>query len=495
VFDRLRMLEPALAIRGGRRDVDSDLPGLVDRSRVGSATLRIDHQAQGWQLTSLTGLRLHRFRYLEDYDGTPLTIDTYAVRQHGNYASQEFTAISDAGGAVRWNLGLSGYRERVQGDFSNGMAEPIVCILGYHYPDCDALAADFGNAYVPTKDGTHVGVNRARGANWGLSAYAAADWTASPTLTFGAGARWTRDHKRFDLDVPPVAGTLGNIYFATYFTDGYVRDAGTWSGISPRLYARWQPNTDWTIYASATQGTKAGGFGTFSLVGPRPLDDFGPVPAGTRPDDYGEEKVRSVELGVKGRLPDGLGTASFTAFNYIYDDLQANIYDIDLRSVQVINIGRVRGTGVEAEAALKFGRHVDLTIEGAWTRTEKRGYRDCTSRDCGGLGNPSLSGGAILRVHARAGAGEAYTQAEASYTGRPRRSFDDRGFGGVPACGRADVRVGYAADAGWRLEGYLRNVTNAICYGGADAGGDLSPATLWGPILARTAGLTVSRRF
>ncbi|WP_156678484.1 TonB-dependent receptor [Sphingomonas profundi] len=495
VLDLLRILAADLTIGGGRRDVDSDVPRLTDHSRVGSLTLRIDRQAGGWTLTSLTGVRAHHYRYVEDYDGTPLTIDTYRARQHGSYASQEFTATSDPARALRWNLGVSGYRERVKGRFTNAIAEPIVC-LAYGYPDCDSFTADFyGSAYTPSSDGTLVDINRARGANRGVSAYGAIDWSATATLTIGAGARWTHDRKRFDLDVPPVASSLGNVFLSTYFTDGYVRAARSWDGLSPRLYARWQPNRAWTVYASATKGTKAGGFGTFSLIGPAPLDDHGLVPAGTRPDDYGEESIRSVELGVKGRLPAGLGTAAITGFHYVYKDLQANIFDPDLRSTQVVNIGRVRGTGVEAEAALTLGAHIDLTIEGAWVHTRKTGDRDCDASDCGGLGNPTLSGGAILRVHAPAGAGEIYAQGEASYAGRARRSFDDRGFGRVPPCGRGDARAGYAADAGWRIEGYVRNVTNAVCYAGADNGGGTSPATLWGPILARTAGLTVSQRF
>ncbi len=498
VFDLLRTIAPDLAIGGGKRDVDSDLADLTDHSRVGSLTLRIDHDAGGVKLTSLTGLRAHHYRYLEDYDGTPLLIDTFGIRQRGNYASQEFTAVSQGSGALQWSAGASAYRERVTARYANRIAEAIVCGPGYGYADCDDLVADiYGGerAYVPAPDGALTDINRVRGANWGVSLYAEADWAIASTVTIGAGARFTHDHKRFDLDVPPVASTLGNIWLSTYFTDGYVRAARSWNGLSPRAYVRWRPSRDWTVYASATRGTKAGGFGTFSLVGPEPLDSHGLVPAGTRPDDYGEETVRSVELGVKGRLPAGLGTAGITAFHYIYDDLQANVFDPVLRSTQVINIGKVRGTGVEAEAALTLGGHLDLSIEGAWTRTRKTGDRACTLADCGGLGNPTLSGGAILRAHVPLGSGEAYVQGEASYAGRARRSFDDRGFARVPACGRGDVRLGYAATADWGVEAYVRNVTNALCYAGADNGGGTSPATIWGPIAARTAGLSVSRRF
>ncbi|TVV77259.1 TonB-dependent receptor [Sphingomonas solaris] len=495
VFATLASVAPDLAIGGGRRDVDSDVRAPVDATRVGSLTLRIDHVAGDWTFASLTGVRAHRYRYLEDYDGTPLTIDTYGVRQRGDYASQEFTAVS-SGGPVTWSFGVSAYRERIRSVHTNAIAETIVCGPAWGYTDCDALTADFyGTPYVPSPDGTLTDINRARGANRGVSAYGAADWQATPTLTLGAGARWTRDRKRFDLDVPPVASSLGNIFLSTYHTDGYVRAARTWDGLSPRLTLRWQPSRAWTLYASATRGTKAGGSGTFSLPGPGALDDYGPAPAGTRPDDYGEEKVRSIEAGAKGRLPAGLGTAALTVFHYIYDDLQANVFDPVTHSTQVVNIGRVYGSGVEAEATLTLGRHVDLTIEGAYIHTRKTRDRECTARDCGGLGNPALSGGAILRVHAPFRGGEAYAQGEASYAGRARRSFDDRGFGRVPACGRADMRAGYAADAGWTVEGYLRNVTDAICYAGADNGGGTSPATRWAPILARSAGMTVTRRF
>jgi iron complex outermembrane receptor protein len=498
VFDLLHTLTPDLTIGGGRRDVDSDLPGLADHSRVGSLTLRIDHDFDAVRLTSLTGVRTYRYRYLEDYDGTPLLIDAFGERSRGTYASQEFTATSRGTGPLQWSAGASAYMERVKGTFTNGIAESIVCGPGYGYDSCDDLVADLyggSRTYVPSPDGALTDINKAKSANWGLSAYGEADWSIVPTVTIGAGARFTRDHKRFDLDVPPVASTLGNIWLSTYFTDGYVRASKSWNGISPRAYIRWQPSRDWTIYASVTKGTKAGGFGTFSLVGPEPLDSLGLVPAGTKPDDYGEEAVRSAEIGAKGRLPGKLGTVAITAFHYIYDNLQANVFDPVLRSTQVINIGKVYGTGIEAETALKLGSHFDLSIEGAWTHTRKTGYRDCTLSDCGGLGNPTWSGGAILRAHAPLGAGEIYAQGEASYDGKARPSFDDRGFGRVPACERGDARIGYAASAGWGIETYVRNLTNALCYGGADSGGGTSPATLWGPIQARSAGVSVRRTF
>ena len=498
VFDQLRTLVPDLGIDGGPRDVDSDMPDLTDHSRVGSLTLRVDHDGGNVRLTSLTGLRTYRYRYREDYDGTPLLIDAYGERSHGSYASQEFMITSQTAGALQWSAGASAYAERVKGTFTNSIAESIVCGPGYGYDDCADLVADlYGGTrtYVPSANGALTDTNIAKGVNWGLSGYAEADWTIAHGLTFGAGARVTLDHKRFALDVPPDASTLGNIWLSTYYTDGYVQAAKSWSGVSPRAYVRWQPSRDWTLYASFTKGTKAGGFGTFSLVAPTPLDSFGLVPAGTRPDDYNEESVRSAEIGVKGRLPYGLGSVSITAFRYIYDNLQANVFDPVLRSTQVINIGKVYGNGVEAEAHLKLGRHLDASFDGAWTHTRKVGYRDCTLSDCGGLGNPTWSGGAILRAHEAVGSGEIYAQGEVSYTGKARPSFDDRGFGRIPTCGRADVRLGYSASARWSAEAYVRNLTNALCYSGADSGGGTSPATLWGPIEARTAGISLTRSF
>jgi iron complex outermembrane receptor protein len=497
VFDLLRTLTPDIAIGGGPRDVDSDLRRLTDHSRVGSLTFRVDHDINTVRLTSLTGLRTYRYRYLEDYDGTPLLIDAFGEHSHGTYASQEFTATSRGNGVLRWSVGVSGYFERVNATFKNSIAEAIVCGPGYGYANCGDLVADVyggSHAYVPT-DGALTDINRARSANWGLSAYGEADWSIFSTVTVGVGARFTRDHKRFDLDVPPVASTLGNIWLSTYYTDGYLRASKTWDGLSPRIYVRWQPDREWTVYASGAKGTKAGGFGTFSLIGPEPLDSLSLAPAGTRPDDYSEEAVRSAEIGVKGRLPRGLGSVAVTAFHYVYGNLQANVFDPALRSTQVINIGKVYGSGIESEAALRLGAHLDLSIEAAWTHTRKKGYRDCTLADCGGLGNPAWSGGAILRGHVPFAAGEAYVQGEASYSGRPRASFDDRDFGRIPACGRGDVRVGYAASAAWGIEGFVRNVTNALCYSGADSGGGTSPATLWGPIKARSGGVSVNRRF
>jgi iron complex outermembrane receptor protein len=56
-------------------------------------------------------------------------------------------------------------------------------------------------------------------------------------------------------------------------------------------------------------------------------------------------------------------------------------------------------------------------------------------------------------------------------------------------------RVGYEADAGWSVYGYVENVTNALYYTGAEEGGGPIPAHFIGPSRPRTFGVRMSYSF
>jgi iron complex outermembrane receptor protein len=78
-----------------------------------------------------------------------------------------------------------------------------------------------------------------------------------------------------------------------------------------------------------------------------------------------------------------------TGFHYVYSNLQAVFFDAATRTQQVINVGRVRGHAVEVQATVRPSRYFNVNGNLAYTRTVKRGDRDCTLRDCGGLPNPT----------------------------------------------------------------------------------------------------------
>ncbi|SFR77514.1 TonB-dependent receptor [Sphingomonas jatrophae] len=487
--------EPVV-VRGGPGDVDTDLIRPQDRGNVSSASLLIDADLPFATLNAISAWRRHRFFYSEDYDGTALPLGNYTQAQRGTYLSQEVRLVSPDAGAFTWSAGLSGYRETVRARFTNEAGEDAVCRAGFGYADCDALTQDlYGVGYVPASGGLLVDVNDARSRNTGLSGFADLNYRPARAIQLGAGLRYSWDRKRFTLDVLPSARTLGNIWTFPYFTEGPVRDARSWSGLTPRVYARWTPRADLSLYASVMRGYKAGGYGSFTVDAPSPIEDYGAVPAGTRPDAFAPETIWSKEAGIKGFAFDRLLSFDVTAFHYIYRNLQTVFFDTDTRTQQVINVGRVRGQGVEAALGLRLGRRFDVSGNVTWTDTKKSGDRDCTSRDCGGLLNPRWASSGIATFHQPLPLGEAYLQGEWSYQGHRRESYDWRGITRRPAYTEVNLRLGLRSDKGWELILYVQNLLDQRRYRGVENGGDLTPATVWGVTQPRNVGVDLRTRF
>lgn len=477
-----------LVIGGGRGDVDSDLTKPRELGQIWGGTMQADLDLDWATLTLLGGYRQHRFDYSEDYDGTPLLLNNYFQHQRGNYASGELRLVSPNGNRITWSAGVSGYRERIRARYVNQADESFVCRADFGYDSCEALTEDlYGIPYVPAPGGVLNDVNLDRSTNTGLSVYADANLAVTPKLQIGAGLRYTWDHKTFGIDVLPSASTLGNIDTFTYFTDGYLTAGKTWRGATPRLYTRYQFSDSLSAYASLTRGYKAGGFGSFTVSAPVPLDTYGLVPPGTRPNAFAPETIWSKEVGVKGRVGRTL-QFDVTAFHYVYRDLQSVYFDPVSRTQQVINVGRVRGYGVESSATFRPNRWFDVTGNLTYTHTEKTGDRDCSARDCGGLPNPIWASSGVATTHLPIGADEVTLAAEWTYQGRARPSFDFRGITRRAGYRAANLRLAYRAHRGWEIEFYVQNLFDAFYYKGFNDNGEVIPATSWGVAQPRNVG-------
>ena len=485
-----------VVVRGGPRDVDTDLTDPRDAGAIWGVNMQADWTFDFATLTSISAYRSHKFFYSEDYDGTPLLLGNYTQRQRGTYASQELRLVSPGGRPLTWSAGVSGYREKVRARFTNEASETAVCLAGYGYANCEDLTQDlYGTAYVPAAGGVLVDTNDARTINTGLSAYADVNYRPLPKLQVGAGLRYTWDRKQFALNVLPSDSTLGNIWTFAYYTDGFVEAAKSWQGLTPRVFVRYEPRPDLSIYASVTRGYKAGGFGSFTVDAPSPIEEYGQVPAGTRPDAFDPETVWSKEVGIKGLVLDKMLQFDLTGFHYVYSNLQTVFFDTASRTQRVINVGRVHGYGVEAQATLRPSRYFDVNGNIAYTRTVKRGDRDCTLRDCGGLANPTWASSGVATLHYPMRENEAYLSGEWSYQGKARQAYDWRGITRRHGYTTANLRLGYRSKQGWEANLYVENLFDTLYYGGAENNGDLTPANVWGVAQPRHAGLNVRWTF
>jgi iron complex outermembrane receptor protein len=496
VFDYLdAALGSQIVIGGGRDAVDTDLTDPRDDGKIYGINMQADLDLEFATLTAISAYRGHRFFYSEDYDGTPLLIGNYTQSQRGTYASQELRLVSPGGRPLTWSAGVSGYREKVRARFTNEADESAVCRAGYGYASCEDLTADlYGATYVPVPGGVLVDVNEAQSANTGLSAYGDVNYQVFKKLQLGAGLRYTWDHKKFYLDILPTESSLGNIWTFPYYTDGAIQSSRSWNGLTPRFFLRFEADRNLSIYASITRGYKAGGFGSFTVYSPAPINDYGLVPAGTRPDSFSPETIWSKEVGVKGNLFERRLRFDLTAFHYVYRNLQTVFFDTETRTQQVINVGRVLGYGIEAAATVRPNRFFDLYSNVTYTRTRKRGDRGCILEDCGGLLNPEWASSGVATAHYPLGTAEVYLSGEWTYQGRRRESFDWRGITRRRGYVDTNLRFGYRSGGTWEAEIYVQNVLDAYYYKGAENNGDLTPANVWGVAQPRNFGFNLRWR-
>lgn len=496
-----------VTMRGNGRDIDSDLGlGEDDDADIFNTGLTINIPVGSLTLTSLTGYKKHDYTYAEDFDGTPLNINDYAQDQEGEYFEQELRLVSGDEGPFSWYVGASYYNENIDVLFSQHGNEDLMCnfYLNYYgFSNCTDYFAYYGYVFTPSPDGL-LEQNRIRGRYHGWAAYIDTTYKLSEQLDFGVGLRYSDDTKNFGIWALPVSSMLGP-YFALGFTStDYLTDKQSWDAFTPRFITRWRPNDDWMFFASATRGFKSGGFGSFTIAesaltfcGPFSTSCLNLQPGDAHPNTFEPEKAWSYEVGAKG----GFGGVKLDAnvYYYTYKDLQVIVPGVG-GGIKVDNVGKVNGWGVEGSMQAPLGPNFDLMLAAAWADseiTEAQALCDGTLA-CEGQPQPTVpkfSGSAVLRFHAPVGPGEMNASAELfgqtdTYGGLLQlpEAVND-GYAELA------LRLGWRANAGWSVTGYVENLTNALYYTGVAEGGDILPAHYFGPSRPRTYGVRMTYDF
>ncbi|MDZ7627331.1 MAG: TonB-dependent receptor [Parvularculaceae bacterium] len=490
-----------LTLGGNGRDIDSDFGlGEADDSNIFSAGLELNLDAGAVTLTSLTGFKDHDYLYAEDFDGTPLRINDYRQDQSGQYFEQEVRVISDTDGPLAWYAGASYYNEEIDAVFSQGSDEEFMCQY-YFGSSCSDYFALGGYTFTPSAEGL-VESNAVRGRYHGWAGYVDATYAFNEKFDIGAGVRYSRDVKDFGIRAFTPDSELGAFFALGFTTTDFLTDKQTWDAFTPRFIARYRPNDDWLIFASATRGFKAGGFGSFTIE-PDSLPftpaglDLGPGDA--LPDPFDPEKAWSYEVGTKGALFGGRSKVDANVYYYTYKDLQSTVPGVG-GGIVVDNVGKVKGWGVEGQMDTALTDNFSLLFNGAYHNSDVTnaealcdGTLDCEGQPLSAA--PRFSGAAVLRFTAPIGKGAVRANAEAfgqtETFGGLLRLDEARNKGYIDLA----FRAGYEADAGWSIYGYVENVTNALYYTGTEEGGAPIPARFIGPSRPRTFGMRISYAF
>ncbi len=494
-----------VSLRGDGRDIDSDLGlGEQDDAEIFSAGLELNFDLGGVTLTSLTGFKDHDYEYAEDFDGTPLGINDYAQDQTGEYVEQEIRLVSDDDGPFSWYVGASYYNEEIDVLFSQRGDEDVMCayyLSYYGFSNCSDYFAYYYYTFTPSPVGL-LEQNAVRGRYHGWAGYIDTTYKFSEAFDIGVGVRYSVDTKTFGINALPVDSQLGPFFALGFTTTDFLTDKESWDAFTPRFIARYRPNDDWMIFASATRGFKAGGFGSFTIL-PETLA-FTPAgldlnPGDATPNPFAPEKAWSYEIGTKASVFGGRTKLDGNVYYYTYRDLQVVVPGVG-GGILVDNVGVVKGWGVEGSAQTAFGEYVDLLLTGAYADSEVTeaaalcdGTLACEGQPMPAV--PKFSGSAVLRLTAPLGPGAVKASAEifgqtVTYGGLLRLP-EARNDGYAELA----LRLGYQADAGWSIIGYVENVTNVLYYSGAAEGSGILPAHYFGPSRPRTFGVRMTYDF
>jgi outer membrane receptor protein involved in Fe transport len=188
-----------------------------------------------------------------------------------------------------------------------------------------------------------------------LSGFASAEAEIAPGVTIRGEGRYTRDKREID----PLFNAIQ--FAATNGTNGVPatgRGDATFKYWNWRATAQWQIQREFLLYGSAATGTNSGGFNTGAIT----AIDFA----------YGPEKNTTYEVGIKSQLFDSRLLLNVAGFRVNWEDAQLSSPPLSAGAlVNVVrNVGKIKSTGVEVEAALRVTDEFSLSFGYSNARAE-----------------------------------------------------------------------------------------------------------------------------
>ncbi len=349
--------------------------GTLDRVRGGngdfhdnestSFLLNFDYLIGDLTLTGVTGYLEYEFQQLCDCDFTGASIFDALQDERFDQFSQEIRLTSPGGQTVDYIVGAF-YQDSTL-EFEDAIRVPTNSLLR-------ALNTAF------------AGIDTSRFAEqnsemWAL--FAQATWNVSDTLRLTVGARYTEEDKDATKRqvhflggqaLPPVdpTGQTPNVLwainplFGAFNIEPYDTIEGQRSedAFTPLVTVQWDATPDLMLYATYSEGFKAGGFDIRSNAHPDPAVVNAQNVLASPPVDlvgvfeFEEEEAENYEIGAKMSLG-AAAELNAAIFATDYTDLQTSQFD-GVLGFNVTNAGEVEVRGVELDGRWLAGQGLTL---------------------------------------------------------------------------------------------------------------------------------------
>ena len=196
------------------------------------------------------------------------------------------------------------------------------------------------------------------------SGFGALYWDVTDTIEVTAGLRYTDEDKKGHINIPYVHLFLQDAFAAPPVIDGLNFDDSNWS---PEFAVNWYVTPDISVFAAYKEGFKSGGVDNSAL----PTASLNPA---LNPDFpgfliYESEDAAGGEFGVKANLLDGSMSLNGTAFYYIYEDLQVQLFDAEAIQFSTFNASELTVYGAEADSVWFAPFMEGLQLRGALAYT------------------------------------------------------------------------------------------------------------------------------
>src|SRR3546814_397576 len=158
---------------------------------------------------------------------------------------------------------------------------------------------------------------------------------------------------------------MGNIYLHSARAAGFLpvgkRLIGefTEKNVSPELTLSWHADRDVLLYGSFKTGFKSGGFSSPTRYAANATIDN---------QQFGQEKVRGFEGGLKFQALDRKLSGDIAIYSYLYKGLQLTAYDGSTSSYFTQNAGSASVNGLEWNLGYRITDELSLRTSGAYNR-------------------------------------------------------------------------------------------------------------------------------
>lgn len=366
LYNDARETRTVYSMAGGTGDVISDLlnkRGLRNDSNSLGVTSNIEWRMTDMTFNSITGYRSVEQQFVLDFSNPnrppnanpPLVPITPApgplgLNNDGRYdmVSQEFKLTGNASESLKYVAGFFFFYEDNTTKAGQVFNASPTATLTFQCTNVVAGSGDPGQILCPNGLPGYSSWRDIRNTTTSYALYGQVDWNFAERWTAIVGARFTDEAKKVDLK--PTA--YGGMTTADLNRFGIPTKLTT-SNVTPKFGLNYQAGENLLLYASATNGFKAGGWNSRSAFQPQVFEPMDP------------EKTWSYEFGAKSEFFDRRLRVNANAFYAKTKGLQLN-YTTPAPGNPLIalstqdNAGDLKVKGLELELLARFNEYVDV---------------------------------------------------------------------------------------------------------------------------------------